>query len=233
MFKESINNKTMSKNKKELYRLSVDMTLDDKAIYEELMKAVESANGEHGFINSFYHSLVEESDAKDDDKEPEAFQPKEGDICTCVLNGNIDAIFRYDGKTRTDEDGNVWLDGDLELTWSGDLFHPYMVIHGEDAEYDRDCCRLATEEEIALYQSKVKEFEEAKNANGEWEPKKGCEYWVPNFIYIDGCFKPVLTTWSGCKIDIQMNSLGWMFVEKFECRCLCDRLNEAIKNVKP
>lgn len=220
MFKESINNKTMSK-KNERIEVKIELACADKQSYDKLKELLAALPG--------VESLVEEPD---DDKEPEAFQPKEGDICTCIIEDNVDAIFRYDGKTRTDEDGNVWLDGDLGLTWSGDLFHPYMVIHGEDAEYDRDCCRLATEEEIALFCDKVKEFEEAKNANGKWIPKKGCEYWVPNFTYIDGCFKPELTTWTGCEIDIQMNSLGWMFVEKFECRCLCDRLNEAIKNVK-
>lgn len=165
-------------------------------------------------------------------KEPEAFQPQKGDICTCIIEGNVDAIFRYDGKTRTDEDGTVWLDGDLGLTWSGDLFHPYMVIHGEDAEYHRDCCRLATEEEIALFRGKLKDDERAKAKEGKkWE--------VGDWVFIvgsdsGGCrvFYPVPVTYAETKTMENLVLRGWVFDKESDCEALCDKLNKAIETFK-
>lgn len=166
-----------------------------------------------------------------DEPEPKAFQPKEGDFCTCVVGDNIDAIFRYDGKTHTDEDGNVWLDGNLGLTWSGDLFKPYMVIYGEDAEYERDSCRLASEEEIKFFNAKVKEFEEYKR-DAAWVARKGDTYFTPSFDYEDGIFEPVKTTWEGKSMEVHTKQRGWTFRTEEECQPLCNKLNEAIKNVK-
>ena len=210
----------MSK-KNERIEVKIELACADKQSYDKLKELLAALPG--------VESLVEEPD---DDKEPEAFQPKEGDICTCIIEDNVDAIFRYDGKTRTDEDGNVWLDGDLGLTWSGDLFHPYMVIHGEDAEYLRDSCRLATEEEIALYQSKVKEFEAVKKSDGKkWK--------VGEWVYVvgseAGCsrvFYAVPVTYADTKPMENLVSRGWVFDKEADCEALCYKLNEAIKNVK-
>ena len=211
----------MSK-KNERIEVKIELACADKQSYDKLKELLAALPG--------VESLVEEPD---DDKEPEAFQPKEGDICTCIIEDNVDAIFRYDGKTRTDEEGGVWLDGDLGLTWSGDLFHPYMVIHGEDAEYDRDCCRLATEEEIALFREKMKEFESAQNANGKWIPAKDDNYWSPDFDEEFGTFAPTELTWYEDGVDLQTHSRGWVFRTKEEAQALCNKLNEAIKSVKP
>ena len=221
----------MKEKKEELWQLMLNMTFDDKATYEKVMGAVNEATGEHGFVSSLGHGKVKGLHIESE-KEPEFFQPQKGDICTCVIGGNVDAIFRYDGKTSTGEDGTVWLDGDLGLTWSGDLFHPYMVVHGEDAEYHRDCCRLATEEEIALFRDKVKEFETAK----EKEEKK----WnVGDMVYVvgseTGCSEVFYTlhlTYSGSKMMENRVRHGWVFDKEADCQAVCDKLNEAIKNVK-
>lgn len=222
----------MKEKKEELWQLMLEMTFDDKATYEKVMSAVNEATGEHGFVSSIGYGKVKGFDVKSGDKKPEVFNPQKGDICTCVIEGNVDAIFRYDGKTRTDEDGMVWLDGDLGLTWSGDLFHPYMVIHGEDAEYHRDCCRLATEEEIALFRGKLKDDERAK-AKGEkkWE--------VGDWVFIVGSdtgfckfFFPVYASYAETQIMENLVRREWVFDKKEDCEALCDKLNEAIKNVK-
>lgn len=210
----------------------LNMTFDDKTTYEKVMNAVNEANGKHGYISSIGHGKVKGLHIESE-KEPEVFQPQKGDICTCVIEGNVDAIFCYDGNTTTDEDGVTWLDGDLGLTWSGDLFKPYMIIYGENAEYDRDCCRPATEEEIALFRGKVKEFEKAKEQEGKkWN--------VGDWVYVvgsdTGCSKVFYTvpvTYADTKTMENLVRRGWVFDKESDCQVVCDKLNEAIKNVKP
>lgn len=168
----------------------------------------------------------------EEDKDSEVFQPQKGDICTCIIDDNVDAIFRYDGKTRTDENGVVWLDGDLDLTWSGDLFKPYMITRGEDTEYNRDCCRAATEEEINLFSSKIKEFAAEQG-------KEGKKWNIGDWVYVvgsdGGCcnvFYAVPVTYADTKTMENLVRRGWVFDNESDCEALCDKLNEAIKNVK-
>ena len=221
----------MKEKKEELWQIMLDMTFDDKATYEKVMNAVNEANGKHGFISSIGNGKVKGLHVEDK-KEPEVFQPQKGDICTCVIEGDVDTIFRYDGKVRTDEDGTVWLDGDLGLTWSGNLFNPYMVIHGEDAEYHRDCCRFATEEEIALFRGKLKDYE---RANSKEEKKWDVGDWVYMVGSNTGCsqvFYTVPVTYADTKIMENLVRRGWLFEKESECQAVCNKLNEAIKNVK-
>ena len=214
---------------------------EQKGIEMELTMTFDNKEALKEFIDNFGKAIAKEQaealkdlykEQFEDEKESEVFQPQKGDICTCVIEGNIDAIFRYDGKTTTDDDGVVWLDGDLGLTWSGDLFKPYMIIHGENAEYGRDCCRLATEEEIALFRGKLKEFETAKE-------KEGKKWNVGDLVYVisseSGCsmvFFPVPVTYAETKIMGNLVRRGWVFDKEEDCEALCDKLNEAIKNIK-
>ena len=209
----------MSKKKNEF---EVTITCNSK---EELKAIAEAVRG--AIING--ELAIEKDDSNE--PEPKAFQPKEGDICTCVLDGNIDAIFRYNGKTRTDEDGDVWLDGNPGLTCSEDVLKPYLIIYGEDAEYFRDCCRLATEEEIKLFNEKVKECEKCKDA--DWVPKEDETFWSPARAHFVGCvFVPGKVEWVGDELDHRLLKKGWVFRTKEECQPLCDKLNEAIDNIK-
>ena len=221
----------MKEKEEELWQLMLNMTFDDKATYERVMNVVNEATGKHGFVSSIGHGKVKGLHIENE-KKPEVFNPQKGDICTCVIDGNVDAIFRYDGNTTTDEDGVAWLDGDLGLTWSGDLFKPYMIIHGENAEYDRDCCRPATEEEIALFRGKIKDYERAKE-------KEGKKWDVGDWVYVvgseTGCSKVFYTvpvTYADTKIMENLVRRGWVFDKESDCQAVCDKLNEAIKNVK-
>lgn len=221
----------MKEKKEELWQLMLDMTFDDKATYEKVMGAVNEATGEHGFVSSIGHGKVKGLHIEDK-KEPEVHQPKVGDIYTCVVDGNVDAIFFYDGRTRTDEYGTVWLHGNPSLTWSGDLFKPYMIIHGDGVEFLQDNCRPATEEEIALFRGKLKDDERAKaKEEKKWE--------VGDWVFIvgsdsGGCktFFPVYATYAETKVMENLVRRGWVFDKKEECEAFCDKLNEAIKNIK-
>ena len=107
-----------------------------------------------------------------------------------------------------------------------------MVIHGEDAEYHRDCCRLATEEEIALFRGKLKDDERAKaKEEKKWEVGD----WVFVISSESGCSKvffPVPVTYADTEIMGNLVRRGWVFDKKEDCEAVCDKLNEAIKNVK-
>lgn len=214
---------------------------EQKGIEMELTMTFDNKEALKEFIDNFGKAIAkEQAEALKDlykgqfenEKKPEVFQPQKGDICTCIVENNVDAIFRYGGQTRTDEDGFVWLDGDLGVTWSGDLFKPYMVIYGEDAEYHRDCCRPATEGEIALFRNKVKEYESAKE-------KEGKKWNVGDWVYVvgseTGCSKVFYTvpvTYADTKMMENLVRRGWVFDKESDCQAVCDKLNEAIKNVK-
>ena len=222
----------MKEKKEELWQLVLDMTFDDKATYEKVMNVVNEATGKHGFVSSIGHGKVKGLHIEND-KAPEEFQPQKGDICTCILEDNVDAIFRYSGKTRKDEDGTVWLDGDLSLTWSGDLFNSYLIIHGEGEECLLDKCRPATEEEIALFRGKVKEFDSAKEKEGKKWNVGDLVYRVGSETGYNKVFYAVPIIYADTKMMENLVRRGWVFDKKSDCQAVCDKLNEAIKNVKP
>lgn len=214
---------------------------EQKGIEMELTMTFDSKEALKEFIDNFGKAIAKEQAEVlmnlykgqfENEKKPEVFQPQKGDICSCIIDENVDAIFRYSGKTRTDDDGTVWLDGDLSLTWSGDLFNPYLIIHGEGADHDRDCCRPATEEEIALFRGKLKEYESAKE-------KEGKKWNVGDWVYMvgsnTGCcqvFYTVPVTYADTKTMENLVRRGWVFDKELDCQAVCDKLNEAIKNIK-
>ena len=212
------------KNQKRI-EMELTVTFDDK-------KALKDFIGKFGKAIGKEQAEALEALVKGEcNKEPEAFQPQKGDICTCVIDGNVDAIFRYDGKTRTDNIGSVWFNGDLELTWSFDLLRPYIVAHGEDAEYPRDCCRPATDEEKELFYEKTKKFRAEEKEEKKWEVGD----WVFVISSESGCSKvffPVPVTYADTKIMGNLVRRGWVFDKEEDCEAVCNKLNEAIKNVK-
>lgn len=163
-----------------------------------------------------------------DEPKPEAFRPKEGDICTYMEDGEPAAIFRFNGKEHNDEDGVRLLESELSLEYSGNLLQPYIIIRGEGQEVSAEDCRLATEEETKFFLDMTKTDKE----NSEWVPRKGDSYWTPSFDYDSGVFRSAGTSWEGKRMEVNTHRRGWSFRTKEEGQQLCDKLNEAIKNVK-
>ena len=168
---------------------------------------------------------------EDDSDEPglEAFCPKEGDICTYTeCDDEPSAIFLFNGKEHVNEDGIRMLESELSVEYSGNLLQPYIVIRGEGQEVPADDCRLATEQETALFHEKVKSTDKKDE---DWVPRKGDVYWAPSFEYDCGEFEPVKISWEGKSMEVYTHRRGWSSRCEEECRKLCDKLNEAIKNV--
>lgn len=101
-----------------------------------------------------------------DEPEPKAFQPNAGDICTYIDCDEPSAIFLFNGKEHINEDGIRMLESELSMEYSGNLLQPYIVIRGEGQEVSADDCRLATEQEAALFHEKVN-----KPVETSWEGK--------------------------------------------------------------
>ena len=165
-----------------------------------------------------------------DEPEPEAFCPKKGDICTYTeCEDDPSAIFLFNGKEHINEDGIRMLESELSMEYSGNLLQPYIVIRGEGQEVPADDCRLATEQEMALFHEKTKV---SAKEDEDWVPRKGDAYWTPSFEYDCGEFEPVKISWEGKSMEVYTHRRGWSFRSEEEFRKLCDKLNEAIKNVK-
>ena len=149
------------------------------------------------------------------EEEEETFNPKEGDIL--VIPGGkeewVNTIFRYNGASHTDKDGDLWLHADISICCSDDLMNPYMIIHGEDQDFLEEICRHATEEERKFFFSKTGERVCAE---------AGCTK----------VFYTVPFSYANTKMIENRVKRGWIFQTEEECQAMCDKLNEAIKNVK-
>ena len=163
-----------------------------------------------------------------DESEPKVFQPNAGDICTYIDCDEPAAIFLFNGKEHVNEDGIRMLESELSMEYSGNLLQPYIVIRGEGQEVPADDCRLATQQEAALFHEHVKSTD---RKDEDWVPRKGDAYWTPSFDYDYGEFKPVKTSWEGKSMEVYTHKRRWTFRSEEKCRKLCDKLNEAIKNV--
>ena len=65
----------------------------------------------------------------------------------------------------------------------------------------------------------------------KWKPRKEEYYYAPSFDSFK--FDPHLYGWVEDVIDCESYNMGWCFKTEQECREFCNRLNEAISQVKP
>ena len=98
--------------------------------------------------------------------------------------------------------------------------------------------RYATEEEkqklFDALAKKGKAWDAEKKAVVElkWKPKFNDNYFAPTFIYSNR-FHVCSCTWMNLPFDMNVNHLGWCFETREECEAFCERLNQAIMEVKP
>ena len=79
---------------------------EQKGIEMELTMTFDSKEALKEFIDNFGKAIAKEQAEAlmslykgqfENEKKPEVFNPQKGDICTCIIDDNVDAIFRYDG----------------------------------------------------------------------------------------------------------------------------------------
>ena len=199
---------------------------------EDLRKFVESFGKVIGADQEkALNELVKEQ--IDEEETEELFCPKAGDILALTVGDDDcpNAIFRYDGTSHEDEDLDTFLHSDLSVSFSGDIMKPYMVLRGEDQDFLSDSCRHATEEECKLFYSKTGETPEEEKKL-PWE--------VGHIVFIvcaeagsTNVFYPLPVSYADTKMMENREKRGWIFKSEKECQAMCDKLNEAIKNIKP
>lgn len=201
-------------------KLSVELTCTDKASCEKLEEMLASLPG----VNKI---IVTETDTKE-----KKDLPKAGEIWTYLNEeGDPEEIFCANGEIFKDEDLIVYYESERSVGLSGDILKPYIVTIGESMSFYEKNCRKATVEEIALYNEKMKRAVE--------EEGKEAEFTVGEWVYVVGCepggtdvFYTVPVTYAETRTMENISNRGWMFKNEMDCKILCDRLNEAIKDVK-
>lgn len=222
----------MKEKKEELWQIMLDMTFDDKATYEKVMNAVNEANGKHGFISSIGNGKVKGLHIEDDKKE--TIRPQKGEIWTYLNeDGDPEALFRSNGKCSTDENGDLIFDADKSIEMSDNIMKPFLIITGEDQQFPGETCRKATKQEVKCFYTLVINAEEK-------EAKKEKKWSVGDWVYTvgseTGCcrvFYPVPVTYAETKTMENLFRRGWVFDKEEECEAICNKLNDAIKDVKP
>ena len=218
----------MKERKEKPMAMEFSMTFDTK---EDLRKFIE----QFGKLVSVkqeeaLNELVKEQIDKEETEE--LFCPKAGDILVLTVGDDDcpNAIFQYNGTSHEDEDLDTWLHADISVSFSGDLIKPYMVVRGKDQDFLAESCRHATEEECKLFFSKVGE-QQKEEKKSPWKEE--------DLVYIvsaeTGCpkvFYPTAIIYSYSKMMEFREKRCWIFKNKKECQVMCDKLNEAIKNIK-
>lgn len=149
----------------------------------------------------------------------EKFEPKDGDVVSSP-NGRDFFIFKGNQK-------GVY----------GECYCGYSLI--------KDCLfkagiwhivRFATEAEKKMLFDKLKEegyewdAEKKEVVKIKWKPKDGEKYYYP--IYKHFKFYCDWQNWDNDKIDDTLYKEGMVFKTDKECQAFCNRLNNAIKQVK-
>ena len=216
----------MKKQKENPIKMELTVTCNTK---EEFRKFVEDFGQ---FVSKDQKEVLDVLMKEQFEEKEEVFNPKKGDILLSYVGSDdwSNAIFRYDGGSHSDTDGDKWLHADVSLSYSGNLMKPYLIVRGEDQEYLAENCRFATEEERNLFYAKV----------GGRPPKEEKESpKTPSLVHVvgsdSGCtnvFFPVPTILTESKMMENKVKKGWVFQTEEECQAVCDKLNEAIKNIK-
>ena len=98
--------------------------------------------------------------------------------------------------------------------------------------------RPATEEEKKELFDKLKEeglewdAEKKKLVKLKWKPKYNEEYWCPAWMYSDSVV-PYRSRWTNSNADNIYQNKSWIFRTEEECQEFCNKLNQAINQIKP
>ena len=156
------------------------------------------------------------------------FVPKEGDIVSSVFQGVVQGpgIFDYE------EQSEAWIHVCINL-------HNELCTDGYLG--DVDDLRPATEEEKKLLFDKLSEKGFAWDADKKeliklkWKPDVGQHFYYPE--YDNGACVFIIKSYTyAFKDQIERDKAiakGWCFKTSKECQELCDKLNQAIENIKP
>lgn len=151
------------------------------------------------------------------------FEPKNGDVIVCSNNLGYWTLI-----VRKMESYNIV------------RHHAVLIDNGTLKINDRSSYtnpRYATEEEKKILFDKLSEKGLAWDADKKeivklkWKPKEGEQFWYP-FMCTRTKYSP-MSTFLNTGRDRDLIDNGWCFKTEQECQEFCNRLNEAISQVKP
>lgn len=152
------------------------------------------------------------------------FEPKDGDVIISGGDTRFVAIFK-----RMKEEYSFYyyallvLDGDKRPqlnSWASFL----NVRPATEEEKQKLFDKLA--EEGLAWDNEKKEIVKLK-----WKPREEEGYYVPLFDNFK--FETYLSRWDENEVDYEFYNMGLVFKTEQECQEFCDKLNQAINQVKP
>lgn len=156
------------------------------------------------------------------------YEPKDGDIVT-YMNGDNATIYVFAGGYKYNTS--------FYVAYSGIHNKVYKTLNGH-LDRNRDDIRPATEEEKKKLFDKLAEegyefdFENKELIKLKWKPKEGEQIWLPIYYAAPTSFSPISTFFDNER-DMMLLDKGWCFKTEKECQEFCNRLNDAINQVKP
>ena len=168
---------------------------------------------------------------------------EDGEICVCHQGVRELYIFINRGKLPVKEHyDNRNIDKYAHLERTNVITIPYAVFAKEELLFIPDgsfYVRSATPEEKQLLLDELEnagyqwDEEHKKVVKQRWKPGPRETYYRPLSSGTDPA--PFLTSgsiWMNYEIDQKTYEQGWIFQTKEECDAFCQKLNEAIQNVK-
>ena len=163
----------------------------------------------------------------------EIFEPKDGDVfCVDSLRPFVGIVKEEYSYGKPDKDRLYFSVGYWKQ--SGDMQLGTFCACNRNTEPNY---RPATEEEKQKLFDKLAEAgyewdaEKKEIVKLKWKPKCTDTYW--SFTLKDAEFIPLAYYWHNSEIGYKRLGKGWVFKTKEECQAFCNKLNEAIKSVKP
>ena len=160
------------------------------------------------------------------------FEPKDGDVfCVdslypCV--GIVEEVYSY-GKPDKDRlyfSVGYWIQsGDMQLETFCACNRNTEPNYRHATEEEKKKLFDKLEEEGYEWDADKKELVELK-----WKPYEGGVFWLP--YYSSMMFAPTKGRFNIGR-DKSFLDKGWVFRTEEECQAFCDKLNQAIKSIKP
>lgn len=149
------------------------------------------------------------------------FEPKDGDVVTAYQGNHIFILENHLTASH----------GDCYCGWN---FITDKLFNRGSYYYNR---YATSEEKQKLFDALKREgfvwnAEKMELVKIKWKPTEGECFWTPRYNTMLTMFKISEEAFS-TDGDEHLLCKGWCFKAKEECQEFCDRLNEAISNVKP